>query len=142
MPGKQRGLQIFTFQQEGGGLPGHPARAIEARYYRGQLYELTVSYDFPGKTAEEVRRDFASMKSRLEKKFGKFKLNGRDRVVEDGFVTREESFHFEPAPRVFLLMAYTDVEDSLRKRLEAQYSLVYHNGNVGPPVEGVLPGKR
>lgn len=141
MPGKRRGLQIFNFAQEGGGLPGHEADSIEARFYQGQLYEITVNYEFPGSKAEEVHAKFESLRKYLDSKYGKLALNRKDRVNRDGFVFTEASYHHEPSPQVFLLIAYSGVEDTLRKSTKARFSLVYHNGNVGPPGGGGLTGK-
>lgn len=135
LPAAEPDLQIFTFQQEGGGIPGEKwkaAKSIEARYFRDQLYELTVNFEFPGKTPEEVRKRFYDVKRDLEKNRGKFRLNGRSQSVEDDFLTRKESFHYEPAAGVFLLMAYSSVEDRLRQKGEGRYSVVYHNGRLGP----------
>lgn len=139
LPGDSPDLQFFRFQQPGGGLPGHPAESIEARFYRNELYELTVFYEYPSKTPDEVRKVFHGMKDHFVKKWGEFKLNGRATNASDGYLVREESYHYEPAAGVFLLMAYSSMEDTLRKKGEARFSVIYHNGAQGPPAMGVLP---
>ena len=141
LPAARPSVQIYTFKQSGGGIPGHPAHSIEARFHEDRLYELTVNFEFPGETPDEVRQKFHAMKTNLEKKMGAFRQNGRAQNVEDNFLLREESFHFEPAPKVFLLMAYSSMEDLLRKKGEGRYSVIYHNGTLGPPPVGVLPAK-
>ena len=141
LPGNSPSVQIFTFKQPGGGLPGHPASAIEARFFQDRLYELTVFYEYPSKTPDEVRVVFHEMKGHLAKSRGEFKLNGRSQNVSDGYLTREESFHHEPTRGSFLLMAYTSVEDTLRESGEARFSIIYHESKFGPPAVGVLPDK-
>lgn len=141
LPADRPGLEIFTFKKRGG-IPGHSADSLEARYYDGKLYEVTVNYEFPGKTPDEVRDSFHKMKEALEKKHGEFRLNGRAQSADDGFLTREESFHFEPSTSVFLLMAYSSVEDTLRKKGQGRYSLLYHNGTLAPPRKGGASAKK
>lgn len=141
LPANRPAVQIFTFMQTGGGIPNHAAHSIEARFYKDRLYELTVNFEYPDETPDQVRERFHRVKDDLEKKLGAFRLNGRSQSVDDNFLSREESFHFEPVPRVFLLMAYTSVEDRLRKKGEGRYSVIYHNGPIGPPPVGVLPAK-
>ena len=149
LPAKRPEVQIFTFKQTGGGIPNHPAHSIEARFFRDRLYELTVNFEYEDETPKEVRKRFYDVKRDLEKKMGEFRLNGRSQSVDDNFLTREESFHFEPSPKVFLLMAYSSVEDRLRKKGEGRYSVIYHNGTLGeqspkeavPTQPGVLPDK-
>lgn len=141
LPGDSPDLQFFRFQQPGGGLPGHPAETIEVRFFQNRLYELTVFYEYPDKTPDEVRKVFHGMKDHLVKKWGGLKPNGRAKSVSDGYLIRNESFHYEPAAGVFLLMAYSSMEDTLRKKGEGRFSLIYHNGGLGPPAVGVLPKK-
>lgn len=135
LPADSPALQIFTFMQPGGGIPNHPAHSIEARYFEDKLYELTVNFEYPGETPQQVRKRFHRIKKDLEAKMGQFRLNGRSQSVDDSFLTREESFHFEPKAKVFLLMAYSSVEDRLREKGEGRYSVIYHNGVVGPPAK-------
>ncbi len=135
LPADEPDLQIFTFQESGGGIPGEKwktAKAIEARFFQDRLFELTIHFEFPGMAPDKVRQSFHRVKQEREKKLGQFRLNGRSQSVDDQFLTREEAFHYEPAPNVFLMMAYTSVEDQLRKTGEGRYSVVYHNGRVGP----------
>jgi hypothetical protein len=103
------------------------------------LYELTVFYEYPEKSPDEVRRVYYEMKEHLTKKLGDFKLNGRGQRVDDGFLKREESFHYESAPGVFLMMVYSSLEDTLRKDGKGRFSLIYHNSKFGPPKEERSP---
>ena len=140
LPADAPALQVFRFQEKGGGIPSLEANSVEARFHKDRLYELTINYEFPGKTPDEVRERFHKMKRALEKGRGEFRKNGRAQNVDDNFLTREESFHYETAPGVFLLMAYSSVEDLLRKEGEARFSVIYHNGTVGPAAgKGVAP---
>lgn len=136
LPAHRPNIQIFTFQLPGGGIPGDKAHSIEARFYKDRLFELTVNFEFAGETPDQVRRRFHKLKEELEKGLGEFRLNGRAQNSDDNFLTREESFHYEPAPKVFLLMAYSSVEDLLRMKGEGRYSVIYHNGKIGPSAKG------
>ena len=140
LPSASPDLQVFTFKEKGGGIPNMEAFSFEARFHQDRLYELTINYEFPGETPDEVRDRFHVMKRKLEQGRGAFRLNGRAKNVDDNFLTREESFHYETARGVFLLMAYSSVEDLLRKKGEARFSVIYHNGTVGPAAgKGVAP---
>ena len=140
LPADSPDLQVFRFQERGGGIPNLEAFSVEARFQKDRLFELTINYEFPGETPNEVRERFHKMKKGLEQGRGEFRLNGRAQNADDSFLTREESFHYETAPGVFLLMAYSSVEDLLRKKGEARFSVIYHNGRVGPGAgKGVAP---
>ena len=140
LPADSPDLQVFRFQEKGGGIPNLEAYSVEGRFHKDRLYELTINYEFPGETPDEVRARFHKMKRGLEKGLGEFRLNGRAQNADDNFLTREESFHYETAPGVFLLMAYSSVDDLLRKKGEARFSVIYHNGTVGPAAgQGVAP---
>jgi hypothetical protein len=145
LPADEPNIQIFTFQQKGGGIPGETgeaAHSIEARFNQDRLYELTVNFEFAEESPDEIRERFHKLKRKLEKEMGKFRLNGRSQSVDDNFLTREESFHYEPAPKVFLLLAYSSVEDRLRKRGEGRYSVIYHNGRLGPSAKEAPPAEK
>jgi hypothetical protein len=58
--------------------------------------------------------------------------------VEDQFVTRTQSFHREPVKGLFLLLAFTEVEDLLRKSKDARFSLIYRNDNFRKELETEL----
>lgn len=72
---------------------------------------------------------------------GALKPNQQRRVVEDQFVTRTQSFHREPIRGVFLLIAWTEVEDLLRKSREARFSLIYRNDNFKEELRKKAAGK-
>lgn len=141
LPADDANLQVFRFQEKGGGIPKLEAHSVEARFHQDRLYELTVSYEFAGETPDEVRKRFHKMKKELEKGRGEFRLNGRAQNADDSFLTREESFHYEPNPGVFLLMAYSSVEDLLRKKGEARFSVIYHNGQVAAAAKAPAPAE-
>jgi hypothetical protein len=50
-------------------------------------------------------------------------------------VTRTQSFHREPVKGLFLLLAFTEVEDLLRKSKDARFSLIYRNDNFRKELE-------
>ena len=133
LPAENPDLEIFRLQLPEGGLPGHSANAIEARFFRGRLFEVTVNYLFKDKKADEVRRAFYNTKKSMEDKLGKFSLNGRAENLDQGFLMQDESFHFEADEGLFFLMTFNSVQDTLRKAEQARFSLVYHNGSIGPP---------
>jgi hypothetical protein len=48
------------------------------------------------------------------------------------------SFHREPVQGLFLLLAFTEVEDLLRESKEARFSLIYRNENFKNEVQKEL----
>lgn len=132
LPAESPTLQIYTFRKKGGDIPGVSASAIEARFHKDRLFEMTVLREFSDKTSDEVRHIYYDVKKKLSSQLGEFELNGRGKRVSDGFLTREESFHFESGPGVFLLMVYSSLDDTLRESGQARFSLIYHNGGFAP----------
>lgn len=132
LPAASPTLQIYTFRKGKGDIPGASATAIEARFHKDRLFEVTIFREFGGKSSDEVRHIFYDVKKELTRKLGEFELNGRGKRVDDSFLTREESFHFESAPGVFLLMVYSSLDDTLRGQGAGRFSLIYHNSGFGP----------
>ena len=121
-------------------MPESEASAIEGRFMDGRLYELTVHYLDPAATANEIEARFEALKRQTAREYGKLKANQQQRSVTDQFVTRTESFHREPVKGLFLLLAYTEVEDLLRKTKSSRFSLIYRNDNDRKELEAARSG--
>ncbi len=120
---------MIRIEPEKGRLPGSPASAVEGKFLNGGLYEMTVHYTEPGISVEKMELRFETLRKELSLEHGEMKPNQQRRTVKDQFVTRTQSFHLEPIRGVFLLIAWTEVEDLLRKTGEARFSLIYRNDN-------------
>lgn len=129
VPGDQPGLRVLRIAPKSGLLPSSPASSVEAGFLNGGLYEVTVHYADPGASAAMMEERFQKLRKQITQEHGALTPNQQRRVVEDDFVTRTESFHREPVKGVFLLIAWTEVEDLLRKTKEARFSLIYRNDN-------------
>ena len=129
IPGKQPGLRVVRIQPEHGMLPDSPASALEGKFLNGGLYEMTVHYTDPEASAETMETRFEKLRKQITLEQGELKPNQQRRVVSDQFVTRTQAFHKEAIRGVFLLIAWTEVEDLLRKTREARFSLIYRNDN-------------
>ncbi|MCP5545002.1 MAG: hypothetical protein H7A49_13985 [Akkermansiaceae bacterium] len=121
-----------------GFLPDTKAGAVEGRFLAGKLYELTVEYFDPEASAAVMEGRFAELRKDIAARHGELRPNQQQRSVEDQFVTRTESFHREPVKGLFLLLAWTEVEDLLRKTKEARFSLVYRNDNFRKELEAAM----
>lgn len=102
---------------------------MEGRFLSGRLFELTVHYFDQEAPADTMEARFEELKKQVSKEHGALLTNQQQRSVEDKFVTRTQSFHREPVKGLFLLLAYTEVEDLLRKTKDARFSLIYRNDN-------------
>jgi len=90
---------------------------------------MTVHYTDPEASAESMEERFEKLRKQITLEQGDLKPNQQRKVVGDQFVTRTQSFHREAIRGVFLLVAWTEVEDLLRKTREARFSLIYRNDN-------------
>lgn len=129
LPGDQPELRILRIEPKKGFLPETQAGAVEGRFLTGKLYELTVHYFDPEASADLMESRFEALRKQVALEHGALLTNQQRRTVEDHFVTRIQSFHREPVKGLFLLLAFTEVEDLLRKSKEARFSLVYRNDN-------------
>jgi hypothetical protein len=135
LPGDQPARRVLRVSARKGNLPGAAAQALEGRFHGGRLFEVTVHYRDPAAKAEEMETRFNKLKKELTAEHGALSANRQDRSVEDGFATRTVSFHREPVKGLFLLLAYTEIEDQLRKTREATFSLIYRNDNLRQDLE-------
>jgi hypothetical protein len=138
LPGKQPGLRILRISPEKGFLPETKAGAVEGRFLGGKLYELTVHYFDPEASADLMQSRFEELRKQVSLEHGKLLANQQQRLAEDQFVTRTQSFHREPVKGLFLLLAFTEVEDLLRKSKDARFSLIYRNENFKKDLEKEL----
>ena len=137
-PGDQPGLRVLKIQPRKGFLPETKAGAVEGRFLGGKLYELTVHYIDPEASADLMESRFEKLRKQVAAEHGKLLTNQQQRAVEDQFVTRTQSFHREPVKGLFLLLAFTEVEDLLRKSKDARFSLIYRNDNFRKELEAEL----
>ena len=129
LPGDQPGLRVLRIEPRKGLLPETKAGAVEGRFLNGKLYEITVHYFDREATADLMETRFGELRKQVVAEHGPLLTNKQQRLVEDQFVTRTQSFHREPVKGLFLLLAYTEVEDLLRKSRDARFSLIYRNDN-------------
>lgn len=138
LPGDQPALRILKISPRKGNLPGAAAQALEGRFHSGRLFELTVHYRDSQAGTDTMEARFNKLKKELSAEYGALSANRQDRVIKDNFATRSVSFHREPVKGLFLLLAYTAVEDQLRKTSEATFSLLYRNDNLRQDLEKLL----
>jgi hypothetical protein len=129
LPGDQPGLRILRIEPRKGFLPDTKAGAVEGRFLSGKLFEMTVHYIDREASADLMAARFEELRKQVAIEHGSLLTNQQQRSVEDQFVTRTQSFHKEPVKGLFLLLAFTEVEDLLRKSRDARFSLIYRNDN-------------
>ena len=122
-------MRIVKIEPKKGFLPETEAGAVEGRFLAGKLYELTVHYFDPEASADLMETRFDALRKQIISEHGALLTNQQQKRVVDQFVTRTQSFHREPVKGLFLLLAFTEVEDLLRKSKEATFSLIYQNNN-------------
>jgi hypothetical protein len=138
LPGDQPALRILKISPRKGNLPDSAAQALEGRFHSGRLFELTVHYRDPEAGTDAMEAQFNKLKKELSAEHGALTPNRQDRFIKDQFATSSVSFHREPVKGLFLLLAYTAVEDQLRKTSEATFSLLYRNDNLRQDLEKLL----
>ena len=129
LPGDQPALREVRIAPRKGFLPDSQAAAVEGRFLTGKLFELTVHYSDPSASADLMESRFDGLRKQVALEHGPLLPNQQQRTVADQFVTRTQSFHREPVKGLFLLLAFTEVEDLLRKSKDARFSLIYRNDN-------------
>ncbi|MGB6222688.1 hypothetical protein [Haloferula sp.] len=142
IPGDQPDLREFRVQSRKNPLPSSTARALDARFHSGRLFEVTLHYGKPGESADRIEGQFNEMKRQLTVKHGDFIPNQQARKTEDNFSTRTLSFHHEPVKGLFLNMVFTEMEDLLRKTREASFSLIYRNDNLLQQLEAAAAERK
>ena len=122
-------MRVLKIEPKKGFLPETQAGAVEGRFLGGKLYEFTVHYFDPEASADLMESRFEALRKQVALEHGALLANQQRRAVADQFVTRTQSFHREPVKGLFLLLAFTEVEDLLRKSKDARFSLIYRNDN-------------
>ncbi len=130
--GAQPELRVIRVSSATGPLPGHKAFALETRYHLGRLFEVTVHYGEKGTKPAKLKIDFDQLKRDLTTKHGQFVANNKQVKKGDGFVRESVSYHVEPVKGLMLMMMFTEMEDTLRKKRSGRFSLLYRNQNVIP----------
>lgn len=138
LPGDQPALRILKIEPRTGLLPETKAAAVEGRFLGGKLFELTVHYFDSTASADLMETRFEELRKQVTQEHGPLLTNQEKRTVADQFVTRTQSFHREPVKGMFLLLAFTEVEDLLRKSKAARFSLIYRNDNFKGELEGLF----
>lgn len=141
LPGDQPAIRVVRIQPKKGFLPDTQAGAVEGRFVGGKLHELAIHYFDPDASAELMQTRFEALRKQIVQDYGALLTNQQQRAVEDQFVTRTQSFHREPVKGLFLLLAFTEVEDLLRKSRDARFSLIYRNENFKNEVMAELKGR-
>lgn len=131
-------MRVVKIEPRKGFLPETKASAVEGRFLDGKLFELTVHYADEDATADTVELRFEELKKQISLEHGSLLANQQQRSVEDQFVTRTQSFHKEPVKGLMLMLAFSEVEDLLRKSKEARFSLIYRNDNFRKQLEAEL----
>ncbi|MEO6478054.1 hypothetical protein [Luteolibacter sp.] len=129
LPGDQPAMRILKIAPKKGFLPETQAGAVEGRFLGGKLFELTVHYFDPQASADLMESRFEALRKQVTLEHGTLLPDQQQRTVADQFVTRTQSFHHEPVKGLFLLLAFTEIEDLLRKSKDARFSLIYRNDN-------------
>ena len=132
IPGDHPEIRDIRVSAIKGSLPGHQAYALDTRYHLGKLYEVTVHYGAPQMKVSKVRADFERLKTVMVGKHGELVPNNKQEKKSDGLIRRAVSYHVEPVSGLLLLMVFTEVEDTVRKKRSARFSLLYRNENIIP----------
>lgn len=141
LPGDQPNLRIVRLEPKQGFLRETDAGALEGRFVGGKLYEVTVHYFDRDANAAVIESRFELLRKKITNDHGPLLTNQQGRAVEDQIVTRTQSFHREPVKGLFLLLAFTEVEDLLRKTKESRFSLIYRNDNFKNALTAELRGR-
>lgn len=135
IPGKQPDLRIIKVTSGNKTLPESHASSVEGKFLHGGLFEMTVHHEDSAITAAEMEERFEAIKKQIARENGALVANQQQKAVDDHFVTRTQAFHRESLKGVFLLLAWTEVEDLLRKTRQAKFSLIYRNENFKAELE-------
>lgn len=131
-------MRVVGIKPRSGMLPGTREAAVEGRFLQGRLFEFTVHYHDPEASSELMEERFQKMRRQLAGEYGALTADQQQRLVEDQFATRTLGFHREPVKGLFLMLAFTEIEDLLRKSKTCRFSLIYRNDNLRTEIERLL----
>jgi hypothetical protein len=129
LPGDQPALRVVKIQPRKGNLPETEASGVEGRFLAGKLFELTIHYQDPEASADQMEARFLALRKQVSQEQGLLLADQQQNIIDDQFITRTQSFHREPVKGLFLLLALSEVEDILRKSKVYKFSLIYRNEN-------------
>jgi len=137
-PIHERSAEYIRIERKHARLPNHQAKALEARFNGGLLYEISLIYeDFGSTPASTIKEAFLAIKADFEQQIGKMKKNRDEQSSADNFNKTSIGYFAEPAPGLIFFMAYTELSDLLRKKTSSRFTLIYHNDNFSPKAERV-----
>jgi hypothetical protein len=129
LPGDQPDLRVVKIQPRKGNLPETVASGVEGRFLAGKLFELTIHYQDPEASADQMETRFLAMRKQINQEQGTLLTNQQQESVEDQFITHTQSFHRETVKGLFLLLTYTEINDTLRNVKQSKFTIIYHNDN-------------
>ena len=132
IPGNEPEIRIIGVSSTTGTLPQHQAHTMETRYQWGKLIEVSLHYGDENANPEDIKSLFSKLKIALSLKHGSFQPSSKKDERIDGYSHKLISYHVEPVPGLLLLIAHTEVEDVIRNKKSARFSLIYRNNNVKP----------
>ncbi len=142
IPGDHPEIRDFRVSSIVGPLPSHQAYALQARYHEGRLFEVSLHYGAPGMKVSSLRIAFEQLRKAMALKYGQLIPDNKRETKKDGYIRRSKSYHVEPVSGLLLLLAFTEVEDTVRKKHSARFSLLYRNQNILPKKTVVPPPSR
>lgn len=141
MPAAEPALRIVRAEAPGRLLPEGKAAALEGRFLKGRLFEVTEHHADPNMPVELFEARFEETRKLLTHEYGALLTNRQERSVDDHFVTKTRSFHREPVKGLMLMLVFTEVEDTLRKSKTARFSIIHRNENFRKEMMGSQDGR-
>lgn len=130
LPAAEPDLRIVRAAPAKGYLPTSTASALEARFLKGRLFEVTEHHADPSLPTELFEARFEETRKHLAHEHGPLLANRRERKVEDQIAVNTRAFHREPVKGLMLMVVFTELEDLLRKSKSSRYSIIYQNDNL------------
>jgi hypothetical protein len=130
LPAAEPGLRILRASSAKGPLPGSVASALEGRFLKGRLFEITEHHADASLPTELFVARLEETRKRLTHEYGALLANRMERKVEDQIVTSTRAFHLEPVKGLILMLISTELEDLLRKSKSSRFSIIYRNENL------------
>jgi len=125
-------LKVIGVAPTSGLLPNHKAHALEARYHKGKLFEVSVHHGAAHSDPKYTVNYFNELKSLLAVKYGMFSPNNKQQNKTGEGVRKSVAYHVEPVSGVLLLLVLSELEDAESGMHSARFSLIYRNQNIIP----------